>query len=110
MLAAAQSTNLAVRFLLEVALLTVVGVAAWQAAGPGALRWVAVTVAPLTVAFGWVLVVHGQHVPAPVRALGQVVALVIGVVCLLRIGGTRTATAFAGIALLNAALLAGWNQ
>ena len=110
MLAAAQSTNLAVRFLLELAALTAVGVAAWQAAAPGALRWVAVTVAPIAVAAGWVLVVHGEHVPPAVRAAGQVVALVVGAGCLVRVGATRTASTFVALAVVNAALLAAWNQ
>lgn len=110
MLAAAQSTNLAVRFLLELVLLTAVGAAAWDVAGPGPLRWLAVVAAPLVVAVGWVLVVHGDGVPAPVQVAGQVVALVVSVACLVRIGADRAAVAVAVTALVNAALIAVWNQ
>ena len=110
MLVAAQSANLVLRFVLELALLTAVAAAAWQASEPGPVRWLAVTAAPLLVAAGWVLVVHGEHVPAPVRAGGQVVALAIAVASLVRVCDARTAAGFAGLALVNAALLAAWHQ
>ena len=110
MLAAAQSANLVLRFVLELALLTAVAAAAWQASEPGVVRWLAVTAAPLGVAAGWVLVVHGEHVPAPARAAGQLVALGVAVASLLRLHDARTAAGFAVLALVNAALLAAWNQ
>ena len=102
--------NLAVRFGLELVLLGAVALTAWQLTGPGPTGWLASTVAAALVAVGWVAVVHGQPVPAPARALGQVVALALGVACLLRLGAPRAAVVVAGTALVNAALLTAWDQ
>jgi len=110
MLATAQMLNLAVRFAVEIALLTAVAAAAWQGSSASALRWVAAVGAVLAVSALWVLIVHNDDLPAPVRLLAQAAALTLGISCLLWLNETGAAAALTVIALLNAALLAAWNQ
>ena len=110
MLATAQMLNLAVRFAVEIALLTAVAAAAWQGSSASALRWVAAVGAGLAVSTFWVLIVHNDDLPAPVRLLAQAAALTLGISCLLWLNATGAAAALTVIALLNAALLAAWNQ
>jgi Protein of unknown function (DUF2568) len=109
MLTAAQNANLLVRFLLELALLTVVGLTAWRSLRSPVWRGIAVVAAPAAVAVGWAVLVQGD-VSAPVRAGAQLAALLLGVGCLLRLGTPRLAGALTAVALLNAALLVVWNQ
>jgi hypothetical protein len=110
MLATAQLLNLAVRFAVEVALLGAVAVAAWNAPVPTDLRWLTSVAAVVVVAAGWVLLVHGDGVPELVSAAAQVAALALGVGSLLWLGASSAAAALTAIALVNAALLAAWNQ
>jgi hypothetical protein len=83
---------------------------AWNAPVPSALRWPASLGAVLVVAAGWVLLVHGDGVPQLVSAATQVAALALGVGCLLWLGASSAAAALTAVALVNAALLAAWNQ
>ena len=110
MLTVLQQGTLVVRFLLELTLLGAVAAAAWHATGPGLLRWCAVVLAPVAVAAGWVLVVHGDAVPTPVRAAGQLAALALGIACLISTGVPRAAALLGAAALVNAALMAAWGQ
>ena len=110
MLATAQLLNLAIRFAVEMALLSAVAVAAWNAPVPSALRGPASLAAVLLVAGSWVLLVHGDGVPELVSAGAQVAALALGAGCLVWLGAPSAAAALTAAALVNAALLAAWNQ
>jgi hypothetical protein len=111
MLAAAQNLNLLVRFLLELALLGVVAAAAWRGLRPSAARLAAVVLLPAMVAVGWVVLVHGDSMPPPVRTTAQIAALAVGIVALQRLGlRALTISAIAGLAVANAVLLVVWNQ
>ncbi len=111
MLAAAQNLNLLVRLLLELALLGVVAAAVGRGMRPSAARLAAVVLVPALVAVGWVVLVHGDSMPPPVRATGQIAALVVGIVALQRLGlRALTISAIAGLAVANALLLVVWNQ
>ncbi len=111
MFAAAQNLNLLVRLLLELALLGVVAVAAWRGIPSPAVRVAGVVLLPVVIALGWVLLVHGDSIPQPVRTAAQVAALALGIVALRRLGAsTLTVSAVAGLAVGNAVLLAVWNQ
>jgi hypothetical protein len=66
--------------------------------------------AVLTVSAGWVLLVHGDGVPQAVRTAAQVAALGLGIACLLWLGASSAAAALAAVALVNAGLLAAWDQ
>jgi hypothetical protein len=105
----AQHSNLAVRFLLELALLAAVGGATWQSVAQPALRLLAAVAAVSAVALAWGALVHGT-VPGPVSAGAQLGALALGTYALVRLGAPRVAAAFTVTALVNAALLAVWNQ
>jgi hypothetical protein len=67
--------NLALRFVLEVGALTGLGVAAWNQTG-GAVRWIAVVVAPLIAAAVWgtfnVIDDPSRSGEAPVEVSGRV--------------------------------------
>jgi hypothetical protein len=66
--------------------------------------------AALTVSTGWVLVVHNarpRYPGSPGRPGG---AFAVGIGCLLWLHSAQAAAALTVIALLNAALLAAWNQ
>lgn len=110
MLATAQLLNLAVRFAVEIALLTAVAAAAWQVPSAPAARWGAAGVAVVAVSALWVRTVHDDGLPAPVRLVAQAVALALGTGCLLWLGAPSFAAALTVVALLNAALLAAWDQ
>jgi Protein of unknown function (DUF2568) len=111
MLAAAQNANLAVRLVLELALLAVVTSATWRGLRRPAARLAGVVLVPAAVVAGWVLLVHGQSVPEPVRIAAQVGALALGVAALRRLGAGPLATSVLGaLAVGNAVLLAVWNQ
>jgi hypothetical protein len=110
MLATAKLLNLAVRFAVELALLAAVTTAAWHAPSAPALRHVAALAAALAVSTGWVLVVHNPSLATPVRVSAQAAALTLGIGCLLWLHAPRAAVALTVTALLNAALLAAWNQ
>ncbi len=111
MLAAAQNLNLLIRFLLELALLGVVAAAAWRGLRPSGVRLAAVVLLPAMVAVGWVVLVHGDSMPQPVRATAQIAALALGIAALQRLGlRSRTISAIAGLAVTNAVLLVVWNQ
>ncbi len=86
MLAAAQNLNLLVRFLLELALLGVVAAAVGRGMRPSAARLAAVVLLPVMVAVGWVVLVHGDSMPPPVRTTAQIAALALGIVALRRLG------------------------
>ena len=109
MTAALQATNLAVRFLLELALLAAVALAAWRLV-PGPARVVAAVAVPVVLAVLWAVLVHGDGVPPAVRAGAQVAALGLGVAAVLALGAPRLAAALTAAALANAALLAAWQQ
>ena len=111
MLAAAQNLNLLVRFLLELALLGVVAAAAWRSLRPSAPRLAGVVLLPALVAVGWVVLVHGDSMPQPVRATAQIAALALGIVALRRLDfRVSTISVLAGLAVANAVLLVIWNQ
>ena len=110
MLATAKLLNLAVRFVVELALLAAVATAAWHATSSPPLRYVAAIAAALTVSTGWVLVVHNARLATPVRLGGQAAALALGNGCLLWLHAPRAAAALTVTALLNAALLNAWDQ
>lgn len=105
-----ENVNLAVRFLLELALLAAVGTATWQAVSGSAQRVAAVTAVLLTVSAAWALLVHGAGVPAWGRVATQVAALCLGVLALVHLDAPRLAAAVGLIAVVNAALLAVWHQ
>ena len=110
MLSTAKAANLAVRFLAEVGLLVAVTAGAWQSLSQPALRWIAVVGAPVTLAIGWVALVHGNGTPAWAGIATQAVALLIAVAAMPRISTPTLTAALAGVALVNAALLALWDQ
>ncbi len=111
MVATARNLNLLVRLLLELALLAVVAVAAWQGIPSTAVRVAGVVLLPTVIALGWVLLVHGDSIPQPVRTAAQVAALALGIVAMMRLGAsTLTVSAVAGLAVGNAVLLDVWNQ
>ena len=102
--------NLAVRFLLELALLGAVGTVTWDAVGSPVLRPVATVAVVVGLAAAWALLVHGARVPSWGRAGAQVAALALGTLALLHLGAPRLAALVAGAAVVNAALLAAWQQ
>ena len=110
MLATAQMLNLAVRFGVELALLAAITTAAWHVPSVTALRYVTASGALLAVSTVWVLVVHDDGLATSIRLGAQVAFLALGVSCLLWLQATRAAAALTVIALLNAWLLAAWNQ
>lgn len=111
MVATAQNLNLLVRFLLELALLGVVAAATWRTVRSPGPRLAGVVLVPAAVAVGWVLLVHGESVPGPVRVTAQVSALLVGLVALRRLGaGAVLSSALAALAVANAVLLVVWNQ
>ena len=111
MVATAQNLNLLVRFLLELALLGVVAATAWRGLRPSAAQLAGVVLLPALVAVGWVVLVHGDSMPQPVRTSAQLAALALGMVALQRLGfRALTVSAIAGLAAANAVLLVVWNQ
>lgn len=110
MLTAAQMLNLAMRFAVELVLLAAVTTAAWRAPSTASLRYAAAAAALLLVSASWALIVHNAALPAPARVGFQAAALAVGVGCLMWLTSTHVAAAVAAAALLNAALLAAWNQ
>lgn len=110
MLALLQNANLAVRFALEIGLLTAVGYAAWRGIPRRGLRLFAVIALPLSVAFVWATVVHGNGVPAAVQLGAQVVLFTAAVTGLVLVRRSRVAAGFAAVALANAALMTVWAQ
>jgi hypothetical protein len=110
MITALQNANLAVRFLLELALLAAVTTAAWRMVDGAALRPLAAAAAAIAVGTAWVLLVHGEHIPTAVQVTAQVAALALGAAALVRLGVSGLAIGFTITALLNAALLVAWNQ
>ena len=110
MLATAKLLNLAVRFIVELGLLAAVTTAAWQLPSTPALRFAAAAGAVLAVSTGWVLVVHDGSLPTSVQVGAQATALALGIGALLWLQAPQAAVALTLTALLNAALLAAWNQ
>ena len=110
MIAIAQLLNLGVRFAVELALLAAITAAAWQVPPTPELRYPAAVGALLTVSIVWVFVVHNDGLATPIRLGAQVAAFAVGIGCLLWLHSAQAAAALTVIALLNAALLAAWNQ
>jgi|tagenome__1003787_1003787.scaffolds.fasta_scaffold20090940_1 hypothetical protein len=110
MLSMIQTTNLAVRFALELALLAAAGYCAWRTVPHRGLRAVAVVGLPLAVAVVWATVVHGPDVPSAIRLATQVGLFAAAVVALAALNRSRVAATLAAAFVLNAALMALWAQ
>jgi hypothetical protein len=110
MIATLQSANLILRFFLELALLAVAALVAWRSFDRTWLRVAAATAAPLAVGVLWATVVHGAHVPAPVRIATQVVLFGLATAGLARLGRRRLAAGFAAVVVANAVLMTAWAQ
>lgn len=102
--------NLALRFLLELALLAALGYWGWTQP-PGALRWLAALGLPLAAAAAWaVFRVPGDGgaplvvTPGPARLLLEAVLFTLGTLALQRAGQPRLALLFAIVALLHYAV------
>lgn len=98
--------TLAVRFMLEIAILAAAAVWTWQAVPAGSLRVPAAAGAVLGVGTIWATVVHGASVPAPAQLAAQIVIFAAATVAIAQVWRPTPAAAFAGIALLNAVFLA----
>jgi len=110
MLTLLQNTNLAVRFGLELALLTAVGYTAWRTIPTGAVRVVAAVVLPVLVAVVWATVVHGSGVPSVVQVGIQVVLFTAAACGLAAVHHARLGASFAALVILNAVLMSAWAQ
>ncbi len=100
-----QAWNLALRFVLEIAALTGLGIAAWTQTG-GAARWITVVIVPLAAATLWgtfnVLDDPSRSGEAPVKVAGWVRLAVE----LLVLGGGWIAYGVAGHAVVGATFAA----
>lgn len=103
------TANLALRFLLEMAILSAAGLWTWRALPVGWLRIVAAVAVVCLIATVWATVVHGAAVPAPARLAAQIVIFAAATLAIADLWQPQTAAAFAGIVLANAALLAATN-
>ena len=110
MLTLLQNTNLAIRFALELALLTAVGYTAWRTIPNGALRMVAAVVLPVLVAVVWATVVHGSGVPSAVQVGTQVVLFAAAACGLAAVHPARLGASFAVMVVVNAVLMTLWAQ
>lgn len=100
------TANLAVRFLLELAILAAAGIWTWRAAPRAALRPVAAAAVVGGIATVWAAVVHGPSVPASVRLVTQIAIFAAATLAIAALWRPRTAATFAAVALVNAVLLA----
>ncbi len=107
------STNLVLRFLLELIGIAAVGYAAFQASDSTILRVIAAVAAPVVLIGAWALIVA----PNADNALSQPVRDLVGTGLLLLVAGALglagqpTAAAwFAGVVLVNTALLVVFGQ
>ena len=113
MLSALQNANLALRFLLELALLAALAYGGYHLDLPGWLRAGLAVALPVTAAVVWALFVapKATHpLPAPVHLAVQVTLLGLAVVLLCTISRQGVALGFATVAITNAALMAAWGQ
>ncbi len=110
MLALAQNTNLAVRFLLELVVLAAVSYAAWRLIEPVAPRVLLAVTLPAAVAVLWATLVHGAGVPGWISVTAQVAVFAAAAAALAATQHVRLASAFVATAAINAALMTAWSQ
>lgn len=113
MLSLLQSGNLLVRLLVELVALASLAVWAWGLPVSTAARWTAALVVALGIATGWaVLLSPGSPVaiPATSRVVLQLGVFALAALSLLVTGRRVAALVFATVAVVNAVLIAVWNQ
>lgn len=108
-----RAANLGVRFVLELAALTALGIWGWHAPGPVAVRVLAAAVAPLAAAMVWATWVAPKarrRLPDPLRLGVEVLVFGNAVVGLLVTGHPGWALALAVAYAVNVALMFTWHQ
>ena len=110
MLATLQTTNLALRLCLELALLVALGAWAWRSTTRRAARVAAAGAVPLAAAVAWGAFVHGELVPSVTGVLVQIVLFGAAAAALVSLHRPRLAVAFLAAVVANAGLMALWGQ
>jgi hypothetical protein len=112
-LTVAQGANLALRFLVELAVLAALASWGFGLHGPVSVRVVAGVGAPLSAAVVWGLFASPRAalpLPAAAVLMVQVVVLVAAVLALVQAGKPALAGVLAVVAVGNGALMAWWGQ
>jgi hypothetical protein len=113
MLQVAQSTNLALRFALELAALVSLSYWGFHVVASTSWRTVLGIATPLTAAAVWALFASPHASLAPsgtVKAVVQFAVFGLAAASLVHSGKSGLAALFAGVAVVNTALMAGWQQ
>ena len=108
-----QGANLALRFLLELAVLAALAFWGFQLHGPAVVRVLAGLGAPLTAAVVWGAFASPRAavaLPPGATLAVQAAVLAAGVVALVHTGKPVVAALLAVLAVLNGALMAWWGQ
>jgi hypothetical protein len=108
-----QTANLAVRLAVELCALVAVAYWGFHLERPRTVRIVVGIGAPLALAVVWALFASPNTdiaVAGSVKVAIQLLVLGLATAALVRVGRTRLAVGFAGIAAANAALIALWGQ
>jgi Protein of unknown function (DUF2568) len=100
------TTNLAVRFALELSVLAAAAAWTWRIMPAGWPRISAAIAVVIALGTIWATVVHGASVPAAAQLGTQIVIFAAATLAIAEVWRPVPAAAFAAVALVNAVLLA----